>query len=129
MIYYKRPETKAIIAAQPLYVMPFTLTASTIDPKLMPESYVLLGKLPTAPYGLNYQNPQKIVDMLGPDNPAILLENDGIIVTGSSLIEAFDRFEVAEFTARAQLTVPDQSMLHTLSPAQIDELDQYFMKG
>ena len=126
LMYYKKPDIKAIIAAQPPHVMPFTLTDATINPELMPESYVLLGDLPTAPYGLNYEQPQKMADLFTPQTPAVLLENDGIIVSGSSLIEAFDRLEVAEFTGRAQLIVPDHDKLKPLKKEQIEELNIHF---
>ena len=109
--------------------MPFTITEATIDPRLMPESYVLLGKLPTAPYGLNYRDPQKMLDYFTSESPAVLLENDGIIVTGRSLIEAFDRFEVAEFCGRAQLAVPDQACLKPLAEEQMADLDAHFQKN
>ena len=42
-----------------------------------------------------------LADMFKEDTPIIMVENDCIIVTGNSLINAFDRLEVAEYTAKA----------------------------
>jgi ribulose-5-phosphate 4-epimerase/fuculose-1-phosphate aldolase len=47
-------------------------------------------------------------------------------VTGQSLLQAYDRLEVAEFTARAQLAVPAELSAKPLSAAQIDELNLHF---
>jgi L-fuculose-phosphate aldolase len=36
-----------------------------------------------------------------PRRPAALLENDGVLVTGRDILEAFDRLEVLESAAEA----------------------------
>lgn len=126
LIYRRRPEIRAIIGAHPQHLMAFTLTAQKLNMNLMPESYVMLHHLPRHPYGINYLEPQKTADLFSADTPAILLENDGIIVTGQSLIQAYDRFEVAEFAARAQLEIPADMAACPLDADRIDELDRYF---
>lgn len=103
LIYRQQPGVKAIISAQPPSLMPFTLTAARIKTSFMPEMQDLLGSLPVVEYGLNYRQPQKTAKLFDDITPAVLLENDGIIVTGSSLHHAFDRLEAADFTARTQL--------------------------
>ncbi len=126
LIYHHRPDIKAIICAQPSHLMAFTLTTAELNTHLMPESYLQLKKLTMAPYGINYTEPKKVVSMLSAESPAVLLENDGIITTGHNLMQAFDRFEVAEFSARTQLSVPQLSDLQPLSKEQMAELDRYF---
>jgi len=126
LIYHHRPDIQAIICAQPTHLMAFTLTNTDLDTRLVPESYILMNQLPLAPYGLNYTDPKKVLGLLTPDSPVILLENDGIIASGQNLMQAFDRFEVAEFLARTQLTVSKQSDLQPLSDDRLHELDQYF---
>lgn len=126
LIYRRQPDVRAIIGAHPPYLMAFTLTSQTLNMDLMPESYVMLRRLPRHPYGINYLEPQKTADLFAADTPAILLENDGIIVTGQSLIQAYDRFEVAEFTARAQLSVPAGMAACPLDADRIGELDRFF---
>ena len=126
LVYHHRADIQAIICAQPTNLMAFTLTGTVLNTRLIPESYVLLNRLPTAAYGLNYTDPKKVIGMFGTQSPAILLANDGIIATGQSLMQAFDRFEVAEFTAQAQLAAPQQSDLQPLDDERISELDRYF---
>jgi L-fuculose-phosphate aldolase len=67
-----------------------------------------------------------VAGLFSAQTPAVLLENDGIIVTGPNLMQAFDRFEVAEFVARTQLSAPCQQDLLPLNDERIQELDQYY---
>ena len=47
-------------------------------------------------------------------------------MTGSGLLEAFDRLEVAEFTARSLLMSRSLGELSRISDRQIDELKKQF---
>jgi len=126
LIYYRQPEVRAIICAQPAHLMVYTLTDAVLDVRQMPESYVMLRQIPKYPYGFNYLEPQKVAALFGPQTPAILLANDGVIVTGRSLLQAYDRFEVAEFAARAQLDIPAPGLGRPLDEERIADLDRYF---
>jgi L-fuculose-phosphate aldolase len=126
LIYRRQPDIRAIIGAHPPHLMAFTLTDQTLNMELMPESYVMLRHLPRHPYGINYLEPQKTADLFTADTPAILLDNDGIITTGQSLIQAYDRFEVAEFAAMAQLSIPADMAACPLNADRIGELNRYF---
>jgi L-fuculose-phosphate aldolase len=125
LIYHHCPDIQAIICAQPPHLMAFTLTdAVRLETRLTDESYLLLKQLPLVPYGLNYSDPKKTMTLFNEQTPAVLLENDGIIVTGRNLKQAYDCFETAESTARTQLAIlPDRSA-HLLTEAQLAVLDQ-----
>ena len=124
LIYRRQPNIQAIIGAHPQHLMAFALTDTELDMSLMPESYVMLHQLPRHPYGINYLEPQKTAELFSDQVPAIMLANDGIIVTGESLLQAYDRFEVAEFTARIQLAMPPGLQAHPLDRTKTQELDQ-----
>lgn len=126
MIYHRNPTIQAIINAQPPNLMVFTIADVKFDPSLLPESYALLHHVPLAPYGFNYAEPQKTAALFSPTTPMILLENDGIIVTGKDLTQAFDRLEVAEFTARSILAVPPATEVYPLNESQKAELDEHY---
>ena len=126
MIYHRNPQVQAIINAQPPHIMAFTLTDQLIDVSSLPEPYVLLHDIPRAPYGFNYSQPQKTADLFSARTPAIMLENDGIIVTGSDIIKAFDRLEVAEFTARSILELPSLARIQRLDTLQLADLDAFY---
>ncbi len=126
MIYHRNPGVQAIINAQPPHVMVFTLTDRLFDVRSLPEPYVLLHDLPRAPYGINYTEPQRTAALFGPQTPAVLLENDGIIVTGDSLARAYDRLEVVEFMAQSLLDLPSPDLAVLLTPDQLVDLDRHY---
>ena len=49
----------------------------------------------------------------------IMLENHGILTTGKTLLEAFDRLEVIEFAARITLTASQLGQVRELTPPQL----------
>ena len=53
-------------------------------------------------------------------------ENDGVMVVGSSVLDAFDRLEVLEATAEAMIDSRPLGPLVPMSDAVIDELSQAF---
>jgi L-fuculose-phosphate aldolase len=55
------------------------------------------------PRGTSTLDPAETARQLSPQSPALLCENECVIVTGTSLLSAFDRLEVAEFSARSIL--------------------------
>ena len=126
MIYHRNPGVQAIINAQPPHIMAFTLTEQLLDFKSLPEPYVMLHNLPRATYGFNYTEPQQTAALFTPTTPAILLENDGIIVTGRDLAQAYDRIEVAEFTARSFLELPSLASIIHLNENQLADLDDHY---
>jgi L-fuculose-phosphate aldolase len=64
--------------------------------------------------------------LIGPSRPALLLENDGVLVTGSDILETFDRLEVLESTAEAIINCKSLGDLQPLSDSVTKELDQAF---
>lgn len=100
-IYHQHPDIQSVLVAHPPHMMAFAVTDSTFDPRTIPESYILLRDTGKVPFGDNYRQPAKTAALLSARTPAVICENDCIIVTGSSLLNAFDRLEVAEFTAKS----------------------------
>jgi L-fuculose-phosphate aldolase len=56
----------------------------------------------------------------------VLLENDGVLVTGSSILDTFDRLEVLETTAEAIINSRPLGAISPMSAAVIDELKSAF---
>ena len=46
-------------------------------------------------------NGKNLIDVISDKTPIVLCENNCIIVTGDSLLQSFDRLEVAEFSAKS----------------------------
>ncbi|NLC40642.1 MAG: class II aldolase/adducin family protein, partial [Clostridiaceae bacterium] len=100
-IYETSPEVKSILLAHPPNIMAFAVTDRTFDPKTIPESYIMLREIKKIPYGDNFLKIEETAKKLTPQTPVLICENDCVIVTGNSLLNAFDRLEVAEFTAKS----------------------------
>lgn len=106
-IYQQHPEVRCIIGACPVYSMAFAVSGAPLDLTLMPESYVQLRELRRISFREGLADPKNIARLLSPEAPALLWENSRLIVVGDSLLQAFDRLEVAEKTAQAIWTAQD----------------------
>jgi len=70
--------------------------------------------------------PLVVADLLEESNPIVLVENDCIIVTGSSLLNAFDRLEVAEYSAKALIASKSLGEVVVINEDQITEIEKAF---
>jgi L-fuculose-phosphate aldolase len=127
-IYRHHPAIGAIINACPVNATAFGVTGATLDSRTIPESYIVIRQVARVPYGLQFEDPEALAGEISPKRPAALLENDGVLVAGADILQAFDRLEVLESTAEAIInTCP----IGTLAPMPADvtrELDRVFLK-
>ncbi len=125
-IYEKHPGVQAIVFAHPVNATAFSVTDSVFDVRTIPESYVFLRDVKRVPYGTQYRNDGQIASYVSESSPAAVLENDGVIVTGRSVLDAFDRLEVLESTAEAVINARAIGDISSMSDAVIDELRAAF---
>ena len=78
------------------------------------------------PFGTNIVNPKKISDEISPSSPVVLVENDSVISTGNSLINAFDRLEVAEFTANTIIHAKMIGDIVMISDKEVEDINIAF---
>ncbi|MEM6688078.1 MAG: class II aldolase/adducin family protein [Planctomycetota bacterium] len=121
-IYQRHPHVQAVVFAHPVNATAFSVTDVTLDVRTIPESYVFLRDVPRVPYGVQYRDDGCIADYVSPSNPAALLQNDGVLVTGSTVLDAFDRLEVLESTAEAVINAGAIGEVSAMSDQVIDEL-------
>jgi len=107
----------------------FSVTGAPFDTRTIPESYVVVRHAGWAPFGLQFGDGAELAALLSPAQPTVILENDGVLVTGSSILEAFDRLEVLESTAEAIINCRAIGTLMPLGDRVIRELDQAFFGG
>lgn len=100
-IYEKNPEIRAVLLAHPVNAMAFAVTDTKFDPRTIPESYILLRDVKRLPYGEIYTKQDETAAVFSEVSPAVMVNNECVIVTGSSLLQAFDRLEVMESTAHS----------------------------
>jgi L-fuculose-phosphate aldolase len=68
------------------------------------------------------------VALVAPARPIALIENDGTLVLGTSVLDAFDRLEVLEATAEAVINSRAIGPVHRMGDAVIEELVQAFSR-
>jgi len=125
-IYRAHPEVGAIVNAYPVNATAFSVTGADLDSRTIPESYVVVRHVGRAPFGLQFEDGRDLAGMLTPERPALILENDGVLVTGADVLEAFDRLEVLESTAEAIINCRAVGKLKPLSEEIATELDRAF---
>lgn len=100
-VYRMRPDVSAIVHAHPPVVTAFTLAGFPFNSKVLPEVWLMLGKVPLAPYATpgTDEVPQSIEPhIMG--SRAILLKRHGAITFGGGLMEARMRMEKLEHCAK-----------------------------
>ena len=95
-------------------------------PRVIPESYILLREMPAFPFGTQFRDLKKITDTISPRYPVIMLENDCMISSGRTLLEAFDRMEVAEYSAKATISARNLGGMNPINDEQIADLVKAF---
>ena len=100
-IYANNPDIHAVLLAHPVHAMAFAVTDATFDPRTIPESYILLRDVKRLPYGEIYAQQEETAKEFSEVTPAVMVDNECVIVTGNSLLQAFDRLEVMESTAHS----------------------------
>ncbi|MHC4877125.1 MAG: class II aldolase/adducin family protein [Planctomycetota bacterium] len=128
-IYQKHPDVQAIVFAHPVNATAFSVTDSDFDTRTIPESYVFLRDVHRVPYGIQYLTDNSIAEHVSATSPAALLENDGVLVTGSSVLDTFDRLEVLESTAEAVINARSIGAVASMPDKAIDELREAFKLG
>lgn len=125
-IYQKHPEIKAILQAHPVHSMAFAVTDATFDPRTIPESYILLRDVKKLPYEQVYVDPDGTADEFVPSRPAIMIENSSVVVTGESLLQAFDRLEVMESTAHSIILSKEIGDIVHITDEEVNDLKVAF---
>ncbi len=125
-IYRRHPNVEAVVFAHPVNATAFSVTDSTFDARTIPESYVFLRDVQRVPYGVQYRHDGRIAEFTSAGSPAAILENDGVLVTGASVLDAFDRLEVLESTAEAVINARTVGEVSAMPDAVIRELRDAF---
>jgi L-fuculose-phosphate aldolase len=125
-IYEKHPYINSVIIAHPPSIMAFAVTEGPFDSRTIPESYILLRNVPKLPYGSSFMQPAMTAETFSRSTPLVIVENDCVIVTGSSLLNAFDRLEVAEYSAKAIISSRHIGEIVSINDQEIAEIEENF---
>lgn len=125
-IYRQHPRIRSIITSQAPYITAYAVAERPMDTKTIPESYIMLMDVPKIPYGHLYTQRQAIAEAVSSQTPVLLLQNDCVLTTGTTPMQAFDRLEVAEFTARSLIETASIGSLISIGDAEIADLKRAF---
>jgi L-fuculose-phosphate aldolase len=117
-----------VVNAIPVNATAFSVTATPLDTRTIPESFLVLRDVGTVPYGLQYQDGEGVAELVSPERPVALIENDGALVLGTSPLDAFDRLEVLESTAEAVINSRAIGTVERMSDDTVEELVRAFSK-
>jgi len=126
-IYRAHPAVQAIAMATPVNATAFAVTRAHLDTRTIPESYIFLRDVGRIPFESAYGDPTAFAARCNPEFPISLLENDGVMVLGTTLLDAFDRLEVLESTAEAVINSRPLGEVRPMPQTVIDELVREFL--
>ena len=126
-IYRRNPDVGAVINAQPANASAFCMTGAEFSTHTIPESYVVLHDVPKLPHACVVAEAERIAaEVALARQPVLLIENEGALVVGRDVLDAFDRLEVLEATAEALILSRPLGPLVPMPAAAIDELRRVF---
>ncbi|MEI6948762.1 class II aldolase/adducin family protein [Paraflavisolibacter sp. H34] len=127
-IYEQHPEINSIILTQSPYLMAFAVTGSEFNVRTIPESWIFLQDVHYVNFGEHFERKDKIAGMVSKSNPAVLIKNECVLVTGDKLLQTFDYLEVAEFSAKSLVMCAPIGQMVPISNDQVEELRAAFLK-
>jgi L-fuculose-phosphate aldolase len=121
-IFESRPELKAIIHAHPPALVAFSITKEIPNTKIVPQARDICGDIGFVPYGC--PGSQNLGDKIAEgfknkNNIAMIMENHGVVLGGTDMMDAYQRFETLEFCCRTIVNANRLGGVHYLSDEQI----------
>jgi L-fuculose-phosphate aldolase len=126
-VYKKNKDVSAIVHAHPVFASSFTAMKTEINTNLTSEARAICGEPQVVPYAL--MGTEELADNVAQKSTeadVLLIENHGIITTGSSLLQAFDKLEVLENAAKMTLIVEMTGKKSALGKARLLQIDKLF---
>jgi ribulose-5-phosphate 4-epimerase/fuculose-1-phosphate aldolase len=125
-IYRAHPSIQSVVNAYPVNATAFGATGTALDSRTIPESYLFLKDVNRVPYGIQFGDGTELARLASPKAPILILENDGVQVWGTSVLDAFDRLEVLETTAEAMVNSKPLGEMVPMSDEAIADLNAAF---
>lgn len=71
-------------------------------------------------------HPKETAAVFQENTPIAIIKNDCVIVTGTGLLNAFDRLEVAEYSAKAIIAARDLGEVVAINDQEIEDIEEAF---
>jgi L-fuculose-phosphate aldolase len=123
LVYELRPEAGAVVHAHLPYATACTLAGISLLEPILPEVVITLKGIPTAAYATpgTEEVPKAIRDFIQ-EFDAILLSRHGAMTVGQDLMDAYNKMEKLEHTARVVLAARLQGSVSPLSASEVEKL-------
>lgn len=124
-IYERCPRVGAVVHAHPPTATAFTACKTVISTRLVEESYLMVPRIKKLAYArTGSEELAPIVAAGACEAEGLLLENHGVVATGATLLQAFDRLELIEAAAKMTLVARQLEGATELSPDRCAALDK-----
>lgn len=126
-IYKKKTDVFAIIHAHPIFASLFTAIKSKINTSLTAEAKAILGDPLLIRYAV--MGSIELAEVVSDNvlkSDILLLQNHGVLTTGTTLLQAFDKIEVLENAAKMTLMTEKTGRKKPLDKISILELERLF---
>ncbi len=128
-IYRRRADLGAIVHAHPGALVAFSICRLLPDTRMQSHVHEVCGRVALAPYACPGTQAlgESIAHTFAAGANCVLLENHGVVVGGSDLRDAFQRFETLEFAAQTLIRAARLGALKILSAAElgVDTMPQF----
>jgi len=127
-IYRDHPGINFIIQTQCPNLMAFGVTNTKMNVRTIPESWIFLQDLPAVPFDALSPANTSIPQLFSTGNPGLIIGNDSVIFTGETPLQAFDRLEVAELSAKSIIMGSLLGKMTPINDDQVEDLRKAFLK-
>jgi len=131
-IYEARPELNAIIHAHPPALVAFSIARQVPNTNIIPQARFICGEIGYAPYGCPGSEDlgRKIAEQFKNHKfKAVIMENHGVVLGGSDMMDAYQRFETLEFCCRTIVNAGKLGKVNSLTDKQISTYQTSFPKN
>ena len=131
-IFDERPELKAIIHAHPPALVAFSIARQIPNTNIVPQARFICGEIGYAPYGCpgSQELGAKIAEEFKNRKfKAVIMENHGVVLGGTDMMDAYQRFETLEFCCRTIVNAGKLGNVNTLTDEQIESYQSHFPKN
>jgi L-fuculose-phosphate aldolase len=125
-IYARHPDIHSVMTAQSPNATAYAITTADFDSRTIPESFILLRDIPLVPFKILYTQAEAVAEMVSLSKPVLLIQNDCVLTVGTDVMNAFDRLEVAEFSARSLIDTVSLGDLVPIGEGEIQDLEVAF---
>jgi L-fuculose-phosphate aldolase len=125
-LYRRHAEVGAIAHGHGEHTAGFGTAGMSLPARTIPESYILVREPGAVSLRETLVDSASVAGVLNPECPVALVQNDGALTLGASLLDAFDRLEVLEATAAALIASRPLGAFTPMSDEQLVELRKTF---